>query len=497
MEQKILEMIGITKTYPGVRALDNVNFDLGKGDVHILAGENGAGKSTLVKILSGAERMDSGKIEIFGQEINITSPQMAQSVGISVIYQEFNLINSLSIAENIFIGKEPLHRRSRFINWHILRTRARLILDMLGLKRDVKTLVGELSVAEQQIVEIGKALSFDAKIIAMDEPSASLSERELDNLFRLINVLKLKGIGIIFISHRIEELYKIGDRVSILRDGILIDTKPVSELSRGELITKMVGRELKQEFPKVNFKRGNQVMRLENVWGERKIEDINLKIYQGELLGISGLVGSGRTELARIIYGADKKEKGNIFLNGEKVDINSPYEAIKLGIGLLTEDRNREGLILGMNIPENITIANLRSVVKNGLINKKKEKEVTSNYINELKIKTPSLSEIVDNLSGGNRQKIILARWLFTNSKVIIFDEPTRGIDVGAKLEIYHLINNLISKGIAVVMISSELSEILGMCDRIAVMCKGRIAGILSRKKASQEKIMNLAMEGE
>jgi len=491
----LLSMQHITKRYPGVLALDDVHFELEPAEVHVLIGENGAGKSTLMKILSGAERKDAGEIFIEGNEVEITSPRGAQQLGIIMIYQELNLVPQLSVAENIFLGKEPT-RKARFIDWKMLYTQARELLNRLGSDVSERAIVSGLSVAQQQIVEIAKALSSKAKIMVMDEPTAALTTKEVTDLFKLIRWLKAQGISVIYISHRLEELFEIGDKVTILRDGKWIDTKRVSEVDKPELIRKMVGRELTQEFPKKQFKRGREVLRVEHISRKDFLRDVSLSVYQGELLGIAGLVGAGRTELARVIFGADRKDGGEIYLDGNRLEIESPLDAIRNGIALLTEDRNRQGLILDMTVSENITLSNLSALTKRSFISREKERNVVSGFVQNLRIKTPSIKQIVRNLSGGTRQKVVLARWLFTESKIIIFDEPTRGIDVGAKLEIYQLINDLIERGIAVVMISSELPEIIGMCDRIAVMCRGRIAGILDEAEATQEKIMMLATGG-
>ncbi|MFC1562915.1 sugar ABC transporter ATP-binding protein [candidate division KSB1 bacterium] len=495
MRQKILEMTGISKNYSGVRALNNVNFELEIGEVHTLTGFDGAGKTTLIKILSGLEKMDSGKIRIYGREVNITSTTVAKNLGISTVFHEYKLIDYFSIAENIFLGREPIYNRLRLINRRILKTRARVILDILGLKRDVNTLVEKLDASEKKMIEIAKSLSFDAKIIAIDEPTSTLSEKEIDNLFKLIRTLKIKGISIIYLSHRIDEIYKVGDRVSILRDGILIDTKFVKNIRRGELVRKMSGMDEKQEFPNIKSKKEEEVIKLVNISGGCKVKNVNLEIFKKELLGISGLDGSGKSELARIISGVDKKESGCIYLDGKEVKINSPADAIKLGIGFLTEDKNIKDLIPGLTIAGNITITNLKSITKWGLLRREKEEDITINYLKEFNINLPNLNGKINNLSEGDKQKILIARSLFANLKVIIFDEPTKGVDLRVKTEIYEFINNLIKKGIAVVIISSELPEIIGMCDRIAVMRKGKIEGILQKKDVSYLKIMNLACD--
>jgi len=492
----LLKLQNIYKSYPGVQALDNVSFELLEGEVHALIGENGAGKSTLVKILAGAISGDSGEIFIGDKKVEINSPQTAQKLGISIIYQEFNLSPYLNVAENIFLGREPVKNIPGFIDWKKLYAEADNILNKIGIRLDIKQQVKSLSVAQKQIVEIAKALSLNAKIIAMDEPSATLTDHELESLFKLIKVLKEEGIGIIYISHRLEEIFKIADRVTVLRDGKLIEVKTIQELNKEEIIRMMVGREVHEEFPKKTFEKGEKILSVQNVTRKGFVNNVSFNVNEGELLGITGLVGSGRTELARVIFGADSKDEGEIYLKGNKVEIDSPHKAINLGIGLLTEDRKSQGLILGMSVRENITIASLNSISKQGFISKISEKISIKRYISELKIKTPSLEQYVKNLSGGNQQKVILARWLFTQSKLLIFDEPTRGIDVGAKVEIYNLINKLIEEGIGIIIISSELPEILGMCDRILVMYEGKINGEFSYNDATQEKIMYAATGG-
>lgn len=491
----LLRMSKITKKYPGVVALDNVDFELEKGEVHVLIGENGAGKSTLMKILSGAEIKNSGKIFLEDKEASITNPIDAQKLGIVMIYQELNLVPQLSVGENIFLGREP-KKKNGLIDWDKLYDESIKYLSKLSSDINPRKKVETLSVAEQQIVEVAKALSYNARIIIMDEPTAALTTKEVIELFKVIKWLKSQGIGIIYISHRMEEIYEVGDRITILRDGKFVHCCKLNEITREEIIHKMVGRELDKEFPKKFFQKGKEVLRVENISRKGVVDNVSFSLYQGELLGFSGLVGAGRTELARLIFGADKKTGGKIYLEGKEVEINSPADAIKNGIALLTEDRNKQGLILDMSVAQNVTLSNLAGIMKGLFIDRKKEKDVVTEYSNDLNIRTPSIYQITRNLSGGNRQKVVLARWLFTNSKVVIFDEPTRGIDVGAKYEIYNLINNLLEKGIAVIMISSELPELLGMCDKIAVMHQGKIKKILDHKEATQEKIMLLATGG-
>lgn len=492
-ENLLLEMKNITKRFPGVLALNKVKLELQYGEVHCLVGENGAGKSTLMKILAGAVPLDEGEIYIEGKKVEISSPFHAQQLGISMIYQEFNLIPYLSIAENIFLGREPKKAKTPFIDWKKMYKDAEEVLQRVGLNIDVRTPVAELSVAQQQMVEIAKALSIKAKIIVMDEPSATLTDHELKTLFEIIRTLRRQDIGIIYISHRLEELYEIGNRVTVMRDGNYIGTFQIHDVTREDIIKMMVGRELTEEYPKVLLKRGQERLRVENLTRKGVFENISFSVHAGEIVGLTGLVGAGRTEVARAIFGADPIDNGKIYVDGKEVKIHSPQEAISHGIGLLTEDRKNQGLILSMTIRENTTLANLKAITKWLFLNIPEEKKVALKFVDELQIRTPSIEQIAQNLSGGNQQKVVLAKWLFTNSKVLIFDEPTRGIDVGAKAEIFKLMNKLLEQGVAILMISSELPEVLGMCDRILVMHEGRLAGELSREEATQEKIMQLA----
>lgn len=493
MSEYVLEMRDITKRFPGVLALNKAQLSLKPGEVHCLLGENGAGKSTLMKILAGAQPGDTGEILISGTAVNITSPHHAQQLGVSMIYQEFNLSPYLSVAENIFLGREPRLGKTPFINWTKMYADAREILGRIRVDLDVRKPVNELSVAQQQMVEIGKALSFNSKIIVMDEPSATLTEHELEALFDLIRTLRKQGIGLIYISHRLEEVFEIGDRVTVMRDGEYIGTHPVADLTRDDIIRMMVGRELKDEFPKEVFQPGEERLRVTGLTRTGAFKDVSFTLRTGEIVGLTGLVGAGRTEVARAIFGADAIDGGHIVLDGKPVSVRSPQEAIRYGIGLLTEDRKGQGLVLGMTVRENTTLANLHSLVKFLFVDRRREREVAEGFVKDLQIKTPSVEQAAQNLSGGNQQKVVLAKWLFTQSRVLIFDEPTRGIDVGAKVEIYKLMNDLARKGVCILMISSELPEVLGMCDRILVMHEGRLAGELLRKDASQERIMHLA----
>jgi len=493
----LLEMRGISKFYPGVIALNDVRFDLLPGEVHALCGENGAGKSTLMKILAGAESKDRGEILIKGQPVEIRSPQDAMERGVNIIYQEFNLVPHLSAAENIYLGREPGAAIPGFINFKKLYGDAQSVMDSLGVAVDVRSEVSRLSVAQQQMVEIAKATSRNSTIIAMDEPSATLTDHELRNLFELIKGLRSRGVGVIYISHRMEEIFSICDRVTVFRDGQYVATKRIQDTDRDDVIRMMVGRELKESIPKRPAPIGEPVLEVRNLTRKGVFEDISFTVHRGEIVGIGGLVGAGRTEVARAIFGADPIDSGEILVNGKAVRPRSPREAIELGIGLVPEDRKSLGLILNMAVRENTTLANLDLLSVLGFVNRKKEREVSEKYVKDLRVRTPSIEQEVKNLSGGNQQKVVLAKWLFTDSQLLIFDEPTRGIDVGAKIEIYELMNELVAKGAGMIMISSELPELLGMSDRILVMHEGRISGELSRAEATQEKAMQLATGGE
>ena len=485
-----LEIENVSKSYPGVQALAKVRLDVREGECHALVGENGAGKSTLMKIIAGAEAKDEGTVKIRGQEVHIDSPHRAQELGISVIYQEFNLVPQLGAAENIFLGREPT--RLGFVDFRRERNVSSEILKRLGVELDIDRPVTQLSVAQQQMVEIAKALSMDAKISAMDEPSATLTLHEMENLFTLIRTLKEQGVAIIYISHRLEEIFEVCDRVTVFRDGEWIDTRNVSEVNRDEIIEMMVGRKLTDEFPKVDIPSGEELLRVEGL-SRGFVEDVSFSIRKGEIVTLTGLVGAGRTEVARMLFGADQPQRGRIHLEGNEVRVRSPRDAIDRGIVLLTEDRKNQGLILGMRIRENVTLAKLKDFCRLLFIHGRREREATEKFMDDLRIKAPSGEEVVQNLSGGNQQKVVLAKWLLANAKLLIFDEPTRGIDVGAKREIYLLMNELLSKGAGVLMISSELPEVLGMSDRILVMSEGRLVGELGREEATQEMIMDLA----
>ena len=491
--ESILEMYDIRKEFPGVLALDDVQLSLKKGEVHVLLGENGAGKSTLMKILSGAYVKDSGEIYIDGNFTEIQSPAHAQELGIGIIYQEFNLNPYLSVAENIFLGREPVYFPG-VIHWEKLYNEAQAILDSLNVKINARNKVESLGVAMQQMVEVAKALSLKARILIMDEPTASLSNNEIESLFKTILHLKKQGVAIVYISHRLGEIFEIGDRVTVLRDGKYIATKPVNEITREDMIRMMVNRDLDDQIPKVKADIGETILKVENLNVNERLKEISFELYRGEILGIAGLMGSGRTRLAKTLFGAETISSGKIWIEGREVSLKSPRDAINAGIGLVTEDRKSEGLVLDLSVKQNISLPNIKKFIKAGVLNFNKENAVADEYITRLKIKTPSRNQSVVYLSGGNQQKVVLSKWLCSDTKIFIFDEPTRGIDVGAKTEIYQLMNRLTANGAAIIMISSEMPEILGMSDRILVMRDGQISGELSDLEATQEKIMNYAL---
>ncbi len=485
-------MSGIVKRYPGVLALDNVSFSLEAGEVHCLVGENGAGKSTLMKILSGAVRPDRGTIAIDGTGADILSPRDAQQLGIALIYQDFKLVPGMSVAENIFLGREPTGGPLSLIDRHELMLGARKSLAVLGEEIDPTATIESLSVAQRQIVEIARALARNARILALDEPTAPLTEREVTTLFAVIRRLRAEGVGIIYISHRLEEVFALGDRVTVLRDGKGIVSAQVSATDRRQLIRWMVGRELENEYPRSERRAGAEILRVEGLRGKR-LGPVSFSLARGEILGLAGLVGAGRSRLARIIFGAEQPTGGAIFLDGEKFHPRSPHEAIAAGIALLTEDRNTYGLVSQMSVRENITLASIASLVKGPFIDASREELLARQFVRDLRIRPENTGVTVESLSGGNRQKVVLARWLASNARVLIFDEPTSGIDVGVKFEIYTIINRLAREGLGILVISSDLPELLGICHRIAVMCEGTLTGIVERETTTQETIMTLA----
>jgi ribose transport system ATP-binding protein len=477
MQDDLLNMVGIDKAFFGNRVLKGVDFAVRKGEVHVLIGENGAGKSTLMKILSGAYSKDSGRIFWEGSEVDIKSPLDAQNLGVSIMYQEFNLLPEMTVAENMFLGREPTALRGMVIDKHALHAKTQMWLDEIGITSfGPGEKIHNLSVAEGQFVSVAQAMSKGAKLIVMDEPTASLTRRETETLFRLIRNLRTTGISTVFISHHLDELFEIGDRITVLRDGASVSTKNTGDTDKDSLIRDMVGRELKDEFPPRTAKPGDTMFEVRNLSRAGVLRDISFRLRKGEILGIAGLVGAGRTELMRTVFGADPKDSGEILLRGEALNINAPSDSIRNGIGLLPEERKRQGVLLTQSIRKNISMARLDKISKRGFLDFKTEKLLVNNLIAALGVKTPSAENPIQNLSGGNQQKAVIAKWLFTDADILIFDEPTRGIDVGAKYDVYKLMDSLTSQGKSIIMVSSDLPEIIGMSDRVLVMHNGGIA---------------------
>ena len=496
MNTPLVLMEGIEKSFTGVHALSQCRFELQAGEVMALVGENGAGKSTLMKILTGVYKKDAGHIFYKGLEVEISNPAAAQHLGISIIHQELNLMPHLTVAQNIFIGREP-RRAKILLNDEEINTKSAQLLEMMHLKLDPRVRVADLTVAKQQMVEIAKALSYNAEVLIMDEPTAALTEAEINELFSIIRRLREKGVGIVHISHRLEELKQISDRVTVMRDGQYIDTVSTKETSIDRIISMMVGRTIFESTPEIPEKPSRQVvLDVKNLKRGSVIRDVSFCLNKGEILGFAGLMGAGRTEVARAIFGADPIEGGEVYINGEKIHIKSPSDAVHHGIGYLSEDRKRYGLTLGMDVETNVVLAAYSKFLGFlGVVKQKLTSATAEHYVHALTIKTPSIQQSTKNLSGGNQQKVIIAKWLTANTEILIFDEPTRGIDVGAKSEIYKLLNELAQQGKAIIMISSELPEILRMSHRIIVMCEGRITGELDGASATQEQIMKFATQ--
>lgn len=496
-EECYLRLQNIVKIFPGVVALDDVSFDLRPGEVHSLVGENGAGKSTLIKVLAGAFSPEKGNIELFGNDYTALTPWKAKELGIEVIYQELNLMPALSVAENIFLT--DVRGKRFFINPRDFEKKTRSLYNSIGINYiNPKSLVKDLSPASLELVEIAKAISKPTtRILVMDEPTAPLTNIEVEILFKIIQQLKEKKISIIYISHRVDEIFRISDRVTVLRDGHVIKTMNAKDTNRAQLVELMVGRKLNENFPPRTSPVGDEcVLRVENVTGGR-VRDISFELFKGEILGVGGLVGAGRTEMVRMIYGADKKKSGHIFLNGKEISIRHPTNALHKGIALVPEDRKQHGIVLAFSVKENISLSIMENISTFSFINRKKEHQTAEHYKELLGIKTLNINTLVRTLSGGNQQKVALGKSLATNSKVIILDEPTRGIDVGAKLEIYHLMRKLCQDGISIILISSEMDELLAMSDRIIVLSNGQIAGTLDKKDATQERILTLATDAD
>lgn len=497
-DETILEFKGVSKDFPGVRALDKVDFDLRKGEVHALVGENGAGKSTLIKILAGVYPQTEGEIYYQGQKVTIRNPKDGLDMGISVIYQEMNLVPYISVAKNIFLGREPKRKWLPFlIDYSRLHQDAREILKTINADIDTRINAVELGVAQSQLVEMAKAFSFKANILVMDEPTATLTQKEIEQLFRSIHEFKKKGIGIIYISHRLEEILQIADRVTVLRDGKVMATMNISEVkSLDDIIKFMVGRSMTAYFSREFLKeKGDVALEVKNLSREPLLKDVNLNVRSGEIVGLAGLVGAGRTELARAIFGVDRYDDGEVYIFGKKI-LMTPSRSVALGVGFIPEDRKKEGLALILSVKENVIVASLRKIFPQGLINPARTSKVVNDYVKALKVATPSIMRLVRYLSGGNQQKVIVAKWLCTQAKIFIFDEPTRGVDVGAKAEIHQLMNEMVKQGGAILMISSELPEVLHMSDRVYVMHEGRIAKELQREEADQETVLRYAMDG-
>lgn len=494
--ENILELKKINKAFPGVKALTDVDLELRKGEVLALVGENGAGKSTLMKILSGAYKKDSGSIFFDGKEVEIQSPIHSEKLGIAIIYQELNLIQRVTVAENIYLGRCPI--KNGVIQWKQMYDSSEKLMKELDLNIDVRAMLRELSLAEQQLVEIIKAVSTNAKVVIMDEPTSSLSQSETEILFGIIEKLKAKGTSIIFITHRLDEIYRVCDRMTILRDGCYIGTREVKDVTKDEMIEMMIGRKLTNQYPSRNAVIGETILEVKNLSdGGKRVKDVSFQAHAGEVLGFAGLVGAGRTETMRIIFGADKKAGGEIYIHGKQVDIKNPREAIKHSIGFVTENRKEEGLFLRSSVKVNTVMAALKKILKAGIyFDFKKEREYAEEYVNRLHTATPSINQRVMFLSGGNQQKVVLAKWLLSDSEIIIFDEPTRGIDVGAKREIYEIINQLVAAGKVVIVVSSDMEEVMGICDRIIVMHEGTISGELQKEEFSQKLIGQLSVGG-
>ena len=493
MAENLIQMEHIHKYFPGVHALNDVHLSVNAGEVHALIGENGAGKSTLMKVLNGIYKKDGGRILYKGKEVELDGPESAQALGIGMIHQELNLMPHLTVAQNIFIGKEPM-RLGLFIDAAKANAEAQKLLDSLNIRIDATALVGNLSVAKQQLVEIAKALSYDSELLVMDEPTAALTESEIVELFKFIRQLKAKGHGIIYISHRLEELWEISDRVTVMRDGQYVDTVNTADVTKEDIINMMVGRVIYEDpKQKSNVPPDAPVVLEARHLVAKNVKDVSFTLHKGEILGFAGLMGAGRTETVRALFGADPLESGEVYLHGKKVEIRSPSDAVKHGIGYLSEDRKAFGLATGLSVRENTVMAYLEKFTRGLFVNDRQVDKTTSQYVDQIGIKTPSNRQLIKNLSGGNQQKVVIAKWLVRDCQVLIFDEPTRGIDVGAKSEIYKLMNQLAAQGKSIIMISSELPELLRMSDRILVMSEGRAAGELDISEATQTAIMHYA----
>ena len=493
MGEVILTMKDIDKSFPGVHALDHVNFEVKRGEVHALMGENGAGKSTLMKVLTGIYQKDSGSITYKGKETEFHNTREAQDAGVVIVHQELNMVGDLTVAQNIFIGREP--KKGFSIDDKKMIEDSKKLFQELNIEINPKEKMNNLTVGKQQMCEIAKAISHKAEVIIFDEPSAALTEKEIADLFEIIRDLRKKGLGIVYISHRMDEIKTITDRVTVMRDGGYVGTLITKDCTKDDIINMMVGRVIYEDPKTQNMvpKDAPVVLKVDHLNAGKMVKDVSFELHKGEILGFSGLMGAGRTETARALFGADPIDSGDIYINGKKVDIKSPEDAVRNGIGYLSEDRKRYGIVVQKSVAENTSMATMEHFMKGIFIDKKKEKEVSQQYVESLATKTPNVDQLVVNLSGGNQQKVVIAKWLTRNCDILIFDEPTRGIDVGAKNEIYKLMNQLAEQGKAIIMISSEMTEILRMSDRIVVMCEGKKTGELDISEATQENIMNMA----
>ncbi len=489
----ILNIQGLSKSFPGVKALDDVSFSIQRGTIHALVGENGAGKSTLIKILAGIYHPESGRVVLNGNPVSFKTPHEARMAGIAVVHQEVKLAEPLSVAENMFVGN-LIMARGGLVNWKEMRTRAAKIIRDLGVDIDVSAPVESLTVAKKQIVEICRAVNMNCKLLIMDEPSATLTDRELEIMFGIVKRLREEGITVIYISHRMDEVFHLADNVTVLRDGKHVETLPIREVTRENLIALMVGRELGQEYPKIAAVPGDVILEVKNLTRKGTLDDISFRVRKGEVLGISGLVGSGRTELVRAILGIDKFDSGCIYVRGKRVQYRSFQDAIRDGLGLIPEDRKLQGLVQIFSVKRNVCMVSMDKIIRRGVVRNSLESQYAAEFSKKLRVITPTLDTQVQYLSGGNQQKVVIAKWLMQNSEILFLDEPTRGIDVGAKAEIYRLINDLVKQNKTVVMISSEMPEILGMCDRVVVLHEGRKVGELMREEATQESIMALCV---
>lgn len=494
MPENLLVLQGICKSFPGVKALNDVDLELRKGEILALAGENGAGKSTLMKILSGSYKKDAGKILFDGKEVDISSPRVAERMGLSIIHQELNVLKNQTVAENIFLGRLP--GSNGIVNWKRMNLDAAALFDRLNIQMNVKRKVAGMSVAQQQMVEIAKAMSFETKAVIMDEPTSSLTDRESAILFKIMSDLRERGISVIFITHRLDEIFQVADRVSVLRDGQSVGTKEIKDTNKAELISMMIGRELTKQYPERDVNIGEVLYSVEGLSDDNKVKGVSFEVRRGEVLGFAGLVGAGRTETMRLAFGADKKSAGKIFMDGKEIRINSPRDSVRNRIAFVTEDRKAEGLLMHYPVKTNIVMVALWKIQKHRLLNMKLEREAATKYVGDLRIVTPSVNQNVMFLSGGNQQKVVVAKWLFLDSQVIMLDEPTRGIDVGAKREIYEIINKLAAEGKAIIVVSSDMEEIMGISDRILVMHEGKIAGEVEKTEFSQKIISEYAIGG-